>query len=158
MNKLLYLTIFLPLIIGFTISYLYTNDKSFEKNNETKPFWQPPGYMFSIIWSILYLLNGYALYTILCNSKKFNKVQFGIIILLFILQLVLENYWIIYTSQINQSDIYQLIILFTLIFIIILRVIYFSILLLPYIALLLSPEILWLSVAISLQAYNLKIC
>jgi benzodiazapine receptor len=105
MNKLLYLTIFLPLIIGFTISYLYTNDKSFEKNNETKPFWQPPGYMFSIIWSILYLLNGYALYTILCNSKKFNKVQFGIIILLFILQLVLENYWIIYTSQINQSDI-----------------------------------------------------
>lgn len=155
---MLYILIFIPLIISFTISYLFTNNKSFQKNNENKPFWQPPGYMFSIIWSILYLLNGYVLYLVICNKKYFTKINFYFIISLFILQLALENYWVIYTSKIDESDFKQLLILFILVFVILLRILHFSKLLLPLNSLLLCPEIMWLCIAISLQAYNIKKC
>jgi len=96
------LVIFIPLILGFVISYIFRNENNFNKDGETKPFWQPPGYMFSIIWSTLYLLNGFALYYVLTNYKGMEWNKLTIILSLFVLQLILENSWVIYTTQIKK--------------------------------------------------------
>lgn len=50
--------ILLPIIIGFLISRLY-DKKGF---NYIKSNLQPPGYVFSIVWSILYILIGVSYY------------------------------------------------------------------------------------------------
>lgn len=158
MFNLLQLIIFIPILIGFTISSLVTRNNSFEKENEVKPFWQPPGYMFSIVWSILYLLNGYALYYVLSTYKNIPHKQLYIILSLFILQLTLENSWVIYSANLLKSNFNQLLILFVLVFTILTRILHFASLQMVFVSLLISLEIIWLIIAISLQAYNLKVC
>ena len=62
------LLIFLPLIIGFSIGMISKPDEWYFKLN--KPYLNPPGYVFSIAWSILYLLIGISYYLAL-NDKEF---------------------------------------------------------------------------------------
>jgi len=55
-----FLIIILPLLIGFLIGYLTKPDNWYEKLK--KPELMPKGYIFSIAWSILYLLIGISYY------------------------------------------------------------------------------------------------
>ena len=82
--KLSYLLIFLPIIIGMYIGYLYKsnwNDKKYK--NLIKPKLNPPNYVFSIVWPILYLLIGISYYIALYNKKNFKYFILPIIALIF---------------------------------------------------------------------------
>lgn len=58
--NLSFLIIILPLIIGFAIGYLTKPDNWFKTLK--KPLLNPPSYIFSIAWSILYILIGVSYY------------------------------------------------------------------------------------------------
>lgn len=81
-------TIFLPLLGGILISFIIgpTID-SYEKLNQ--PLFSPPGYIFPIAWTILYLLMGISNYLSLKeeapNSKKASAI--------FYLSLVINYLW-----------------------------------------------------------------
>lgn len=152
-----YALIFIPLIISFTISSYFTTNSSFIKKDEPKPFWQPPSYMFSLVWSLLYLITGYVLYNSYIN-KKISKNAFKWIIFISILQVVLENFWVIYTSYLKETDFNQLVILWILVFVILVKIGLLNVIGETNSALLSSLEIIWLSIAISLLAFNLKKC
>lgn len=63
-----FLIIILPLIIGFLIGYFTKPDEWFKTLK--KPALNPPSYVFSIAWSILYILIGVSYYLAL-KDKSF---------------------------------------------------------------------------------------
>jgi benzodiazapine receptor len=62
-----FLIIFMPIIIGFLIGF-FTKPDGWYKTLK-KPELMPPGYVFSIAWSILYILIGVSYYLALKNKK-----------------------------------------------------------------------------------------
>jgi len=73
-----YTIIFLPIAIGMTIGAIYGNKWGDNKyNNLKKSEYNPPSYVFSIAWPILYILIGviysYALYDYICIPDKISK-------------------------------------------------------------------------------------
>tara|TARA_B110000858_G_scaffold127324_1_gene144911 strand:- start:3875 stop:4348 length:474 start_codon:yes stop_codon:yes gene_type:complete len=72
--KLRYGIIFIPLIAGSIIASLssFNNDK--EYNNLKKSKIMPPGYVFSIVWPILYLLIGISYYNGINNISYYNYI------------------------------------------------------------------------------------
>jgi len=144
------LLIFIPIILGFSISSLFTmNRNNLSKKTEPKPHWQPPGYVFSLVWSILYLLSGIVLYYITVN-KSISSCAYKWLLFLVISQIVLENAWVIYTSYIEESDFNQLLIIWFLVAVILAKIISLSYVGESRGALLSSFEIMWLAIAISL--------
>ena len=78
MQILKYAIIFLPLIIGMTIGAIYGKKWGEDKyNNLKKPKYNPPSYVFGIVWPILYLMIGaiysFALYDYICIPDKISK-------------------------------------------------------------------------------------
>jgi benzodiazapine receptor len=61
MKILKILFVLAPLILGFSISLLYTAEGEWYRNLK-KPELIPPSIAFSIVWSILYLLFGISMY------------------------------------------------------------------------------------------------
>ena len=73
-----YTIIFLPLVIGLSIGAVYGKNWDDPKyRNLKKPAYNPPSYVFGIVWPILYLAIGiiysYALYDSLCVPDKISK-------------------------------------------------------------------------------------
>ena len=73
-----YIIIFIPLIIGMTIGAVYGKKWNEDKyKNLKKPEYNPPNYVFGIVWPILYLLIGaiysYALYDSKCIPNSISK-------------------------------------------------------------------------------------
>jgi benzodiazapine receptor len=68
MKILKILFVFTPLILGFSISLLYTADGEWYRNLK-KPELIPPSIAFSIVWSILYLLFGISMYYSIYNKS-----------------------------------------------------------------------------------------
>ena len=73
-----YTIIFLPLVIGMTIGAIYGKKWGEDKyKNLKKPKYNPPSYVFSIVWPILYIMIGviysFALYDSLCIPDKISK-------------------------------------------------------------------------------------
>jgi benzodiazapine receptor len=73
-----FIIIFIPLIIGTTIGGIYGKKWSEDKyKNLKKPEYNPPNYVFGIVWPILYLLIGgiysYALYDSKCIPDSLSK-------------------------------------------------------------------------------------
>ena len=62
-----FLIIFMPIIIGFLIGFFSKPDGWYKQLK--KPELMPPGYVFSIAWSILYILIGVSYYLALKNKK-----------------------------------------------------------------------------------------
>ena len=75
--------IILPLILGTIVGLLIKNNIDY--NELIKPALAPPGFIFPIIWTILYILMGIS-YT-LTNNKKITKVYY--------LQLIINLLWTI---------------------------------------------------------------
>lgn len=72
-----YIIIFIPLIIGTTIGAVYGGKWNEDKyKNLKKPEYNPPNYVFGIVWPILYLLIGgiysYALYDSKCIPNSIS--------------------------------------------------------------------------------------
>lgn len=73
-----YTIIFLPLVIGMTIGAIYGKKWGEDKyKNLKKPKYNPPSYVFGIVWPILYIIIGtiysFALYDSLCIPDKISK-------------------------------------------------------------------------------------
>jgi tryptophan-rich sensory protein len=73
-----YIILFIPLIIGMTIGAIYGKKWNEDKyKNLKKPEYNPPNYVFGIVWPILYLLIGgiysYALYDSKCIPDSISK-------------------------------------------------------------------------------------
>ena len=73
-----YVIIFSPLVIGMTIGAIYGKKWGEDKyKNLKKPKYNPPSYVFSIVWPILYLLIGiiysFALYDLKCIPDSISK-------------------------------------------------------------------------------------
>jgi len=73
-----YTIIFLPLVVGMTIGAIYGKKWGDDKyKNFKKSKYNPPSYVFSIVWPILYIMIGviysYALYDNICIPDKISK-------------------------------------------------------------------------------------
>lgn len=79
--KKLLVCIAIPLVVG-GLSALFTagNMKLFEEIN--KPPLSPPGWLFPVVWTILYVLMGIALYLVVMTRTRENKmpayISFGV--------------------------------------------------------------------------------
>ena len=61
-QKLLAFFLAIPLILGLIVGFLSRPTASYEAL--VKPFFSPPGFIFPIVWTILYLLMGISSYLI----------------------------------------------------------------------------------------------
>lgn len=78
--------IFFPLIIGITISILTSGN--FNLNELNQPPLSPPGILFPIVWTILYLLIGISYYLYKKNTYT-NKTE----IIIYYTQLLVNALW-----------------------------------------------------------------
>lgn len=89
------LSIILCLAIGFTSGQL-TDTSSDWFLDLNKPVIYPPGYLFGLVWSILYVMMGVSLYLIIEKTKeKLPYILFGS-------QLVLNFFWTIIFFQLQN--------------------------------------------------------
>ena len=64
---------FLPGVIGMLFSPSGASDMWYNALN--KPFLTPDGWVFAVVWPILYLLLGIALYLIIVDKTRFSKIK-----------------------------------------------------------------------------------
>jgi benzodiazapine receptor len=80
---------------GF-FSGMYTDTSSAWFLELEKPFFYPPGFVFGIVWSVLYVLMGLSIFIIFEKTKEqLPKVLFGI-------QLILNLLWPIIFFQVKS--------------------------------------------------------
>ena len=88
--KKLIIYIFIPLLIGFIGSLLGDSKTGFEMIN--KPSYSPPGIIFPIVWTILYVLMGISAYIVSeSNDKGKNKA-----LVIYGIQLVINMLWTLF--------------------------------------------------------------
>ena len=83
-NNLFY--IFLPITIGFVISVIIRN--SINYSDYIKPPLSPAGFLFPIVWTILYILMGISYYLLNKNSNPNTKTKF-----IYYSQLLVNSLW-----------------------------------------------------------------
>ena len=77
----------IPLAVG-SLSSLLTQNSMETFNSITKPDLAPPGWLFPVVWTILYILMGIASYLVLTSGKPNDKAltTYGI-------QLIFNFFW-----------------------------------------------------------------
>ncbi len=88
--KLLVPSLIFPLAVG-GLSALITSDAMDTFMSVAKPPLSPPAWLFPVVWTILYLLMGYASYRVLVSKK-----QSGNAIPLYAVQLLFNFFWSIW--------------------------------------------------------------
>lgn len=93
MNKtlLLVICIIICLAAGFIGSFFTQTSTGSWYSNINKPSFNPPGWIFGPVWTILYILMGISLYLVL--QKGLSNTNVKIAVLLFAVQLVLNILW-----------------------------------------------------------------
>lgn len=85
--KALVISIIVPIVIGLIGSLLGNSNMGFEMVN--KPIFSPPGFIFPIVWTILYIFMGISSYLIYTsNNKNKNKA-----LKIYLLQLIVNMLW-----------------------------------------------------------------
>ncbi len=114
-TKLLLICLAIPLATG-GLSALISGGgmKAFESLN--KPPLSPPGWLFPVVWTALYLLMGYSLFLILTSGSDSRTV--GENVTLFATQLIFNFFWSIFffNFELYFFSFGWLIVLWTLIF------------------------------------------
>lgn len=87
--KKLISSILIPIIAG-SIGFLLSGNNTQIYNSINKPSFAPPGFLFPIAWSILYILMGISYYLII-NSKDSSYKKNSIIV--YYIQLILNSLW-----------------------------------------------------------------
>lgn len=91
--KLLILCIVIPLAVGSLAGFI-TKDSMETFNMLNKPSLSPPGIVFPIVWSILYILMGIASYLVITTGSGNNKVKEALVY--YGLQLLFNFLWSIW--------------------------------------------------------------
>jgi tryptophan-rich sensory protein len=114
--------------------------------NLNKSILTPPGYIFSIVWTILYILMSISVWII---WKKENKITFPI--QLYIIQLILNFAWspVFFRYRMINESLFLLLLIWMLVFIII--DLFYSIN--KKAGLLLIPYLIWLTFALYLNCF-----
>jgi len=86
----LLICLFIPLAIGGISGYATASGLSEWYINLHKPSFNPPGYLFGPVWTLLYLLMGISLFIIWSSPKKQNRTN---AIIIFSAQLALNFLW-----------------------------------------------------------------
>lgn len=138
-KKTLFIILLLTLGIGFLSGFLTKNNTSiYEVLN--KPELSPPGFIFPIVWTILFILMGFSAYLIYTSNKN-NKVA----LTLYVIQLIVNFFWSIIFFNL-KCYLFSFIWLILLLALIIITAIYFYNIN-KKAAYLLVPYIIWISYA-----------
>lgn len=137
----------LPLLIGYFGSLLTTPSINTWYVALMKPSFTPPNWIFSPVWTLLFVLMGVAFYLILKNGRG-NKYYLGAC-LSFGAQLFLNIYWSFLFFYIKEPPLafYAIVSLWSMIIV----NIYYFYLIKKSAAYLLVPYILWVSFAAALN-------
>ncbi len=111
--KKLFICILIPLAVGFVSAFLTRNNMElFDVIN--KPKLSPPGQLFPIVWTILYICMGIASYLV-CVSGADNQAALNV----YAVQLIFNFFWsiIFFYLQEYQFAFYWLVVLWILILI-----------------------------------------
>jgi len=98
---LLYITLISFSNFFLSLPFTYSGLSSFGPN-DIKAFWQPPGYVFGITWSILYLLLGIINLKSFYLSKSNRDIGFNII-LQGTVEAFLQTLWLLVTSNFGDG-------------------------------------------------------
>lgn len=132
--KLLIICIAIPLIIGAVSAFISMNGMD-EFNNVNKPPLTPPGWLFPIVWSILYVMMGVSSYIVLYSNPNKNTAN-GMIF--YAVQLIFNFFWSIFFFKMGLYTFSFIWLLFLLAFIILTLYYFFKVkkiagyLLIPY--------------------------
>ncbi len=80
----------LPLIVGW-VSSLITQGSMEVFETINKPYLSPPGWVFLVVWTILYILMGIASYIVLTSSQSQYKIKMALAV--YLIQLVFNFIW-----------------------------------------------------------------
>jgi len=138
------LIFFLVITLGVgAVSAIFNNNSMDNYKNYNRPILSPPGWLFPIVWSILFVLmaiSAYIIYTSDATKKEKTDALF-----LYFLQLVINFFWTIIFFTFDQVLLGFLWIILLWIVVIFMMVAFFKIK--PIAAYLQIPYILWLSFA-----------
>lgn len=140
------------IIIILTTSFLSMSKIDSWYINLKKSPLTPPGYVFSIVWIILYIMISISVWIILTLQKKENQLTLPII--LFIIQLILNFLWS--PLFFKYHLIYESLFLLFVIWMLVLIIIYLFYSIDKNASILLIPYIIWLSFALYLNFYIAK--
>ena len=80
----------LPLIVGW-ISSLITQGSMEVFETINKPYLSPPGWVFPVVWTILYILMGIASYIVLTSGQSQYKIKMALAV--YLIQLAFNFVW-----------------------------------------------------------------
>jgi len=137
--KTLIFCIAVPIFIGVSASII-SRENMFMFDMIIKPNFSPPGWLFPVVWTILYILMGIASYLILTSYKNINSA-----IKFYILQLAFNFFWTIwfFNFQLYWFSFLWLIFLWIFIFITILKFYQIS----KIAAYIMLPYLIWVTFA-----------
>jgi tryptophan-rich sensory protein len=136
------------LFIGFVGSFCTIDSVSTWYVDLAKPPFNPPGWIFGVVWPILYVMMGISAFLIW--NKGIDNKQARVVLGLFVLQLLLNGLWtpIFFGLQMMGLALAEIILLWVTILATILAFWRIS----KIAAYLLMPYILWVSFAVALNA------
>ena len=119
----LIIAIIIPLAVGMLSSFI-TKDAMMSFNTMRKPPLSPPGILFPIVWSILYVLMGISSYIIFVSDEKnvgSNLILKNKCLLLYVAQLIFNFFWsiIFFKFKLYYVAFAWLIVLWILVFLLI---------------------------------------
>jgi len=92
-KKALIIAIAIPLLVGAVSAFISSNSmEQFGQLN--KPPLAPPGFLFPIVWTILYTLMGISSYLVFSSNKKQEDVKDALTV--YALQLAVNFFWSIF--------------------------------------------------------------
>jgi len=89
-KRLLFICIAIPLFVG-ALSALLTSESMEQFSTLAKPPLAPPGWLFPVVWTILYILMGISSYLIITSGASKNEINKAI--KLYGYQLVVNFLW-----------------------------------------------------------------
>ena len=146
--KSLIINVLIPLAVGLVSSFI--SKVSTEFNNFNKPMWTPPGIVFPIVWTILYVLMGISSYIIYESNDIYKKKALSI----YGLNLFINGMWSIFFFRFKLFFLSFILIMLLIALTIVLIIKYYKIN--KTAAFLQIPYLLWLFVALALS-YNVFI-
>lgn len=119
-KKLLAICIAIPLVVG-AISALLTKDSMMIFQTVNKPPLSPPGWLFPLVWTILYILMGVASYLVLTSEGTMEEKSLAISVYFY--QLLVNFLWStwFFNLQWYVFAFFWLILLWVLIFVTLVR-------------------------------------
>ena len=149
----LFLSLAITLLVGAVAGFFTSSGVNGWYADANKPFFNPPNWIFAPVWTILYIMMGFALWFVWKNETRKAVKQTAVI--LFAIQLLLNFAWsfIFFYAQQPGWAFIEILVMWVMIM---LTIIWFG-KISPAAAWLLVPYIWWVSFATVLNFYIWKL-